>query len=170
MAKTASDLPRDSGLFKRLHYRIGRLSVIVSNLTRPRLSLGVRVAAFDRQGRVFLVRHSYVPGYYLPGGGVEARETCLEAAVREAQEEGALIFERPPSLYHIYRNQGFGLRDHVVLFVARNVSLSEEPHQPNNEIVEAGFYPLTSLPEDTTQATLARIAEIQDGSPRSDDW
>ena len=35
------------------------------------MTLGVRAAAFDEGGRVFLVRHSYVPGWHMPGGGVE---------------------------------------------------------------------------------------------------
>ncbi len=57
-----------------------RTRVIVSVLHRlfaftRGMTLGVRAACFDEQGRIFLVRHTYVPGWYLPGGGVEHGET-----------------------------------------------------------------------------------------------
>ena len=35
------------------------------------MTLGVRAACFNADGQIFLVRHTYVPGWYMPGGGVE---------------------------------------------------------------------------------------------------
>ena len=34
------------------------------------MTLGVRAVVIDDAGRVFLVRHTYVAGWHLPGGGV----------------------------------------------------------------------------------------------------
>ena len=47
------------------------------------MTLGVRGLVIDADNRIMLVRHTYVPGFYLPGGGVEAGETMAGSLVRE---------------------------------------------------------------------------------------
>src|SRR5690242_19992030 len=47
------------------------------------LTLGVRGLVIDAEHRVFLVKHSYVAGWHLPGGGVEPGETLATALARE---------------------------------------------------------------------------------------
>ncbi len=64
-------------------------------LMRP-MTLGVRAIALDGEGRVFLVRHTYAPGFYLPGGGVERGEPALVSLQRELAEEGGLELTEPP--------------------------------------------------------------------------
>ena len=137
----------------RLHRRAGHLAIRLAEAFRPRLSLGVRLVALDAAGGVFLVRHSYLPGLHLPGGAVDADETCREAAVREAREEGGLALEAMPELFHIYRNPAGGRRDHVVLFVARG-AWQARPSRPGFEIVAAGFHPLGALPRNLLRTAL----------------
>lgn len=153
-----------------MQLRLGRLAAAVANAARPRLSLGVRLVALDDEGtQVFLVRHSYLPGLYLPGGAVDAGESCRAAVVREAREEGGLVLDVPPELFGIYHNQAFGGRDHVVLYVARGVRAAAR-RSARVEIVGGGFHPVDALPDDATPATRARLAEVLAGAPRSETW
>lgn len=126
-------------------------------LTRA-MTLGVRAACFDADGRVFLVRHSYVPGWHMPGGGVERGQTALAALARELHEEGNLVLDGAPELFAVYFNRRTSPRDHVVFYRARVRQTA--PKRPDREILETGFFPLDALPEGTTAATRRRLAEI----------
>jgi 8-oxo-dGTP pyrophosphatase MutT (NUDIX family) len=133
------------------------------------LTLGVRAVVLDGDGRVFLIKHSYAEGWQLPGGGVEAGETLIEALARELSEEGNIELTGPPALYGIYFHPFYSNRDHVTIYVVRDFRQSAPPI-PNREIVGHGFFPLDGLPLDTTAGTRARIAEITAGKPASERW
>ncbi len=133
------------------------------------MTLGVRGIVLDAEERILLVRHTYVPGLYLPGGGVERGETMLQALSRELQEEGGVQLLGAPALQSVYLNRHASPRDHVALYVVRDFHFAG-PRAPDHEIVEAAFYPLDDLPQDTTPATRARIAEVVDGEPVSPYW
>ncbi|SCY01290.1 NUDIX domain-containing protein [Microvirga guangxiensis] len=133
------------------------------------MTLGVRAVVLDDQGRVFLIRHTYVPGWHLPGGGVETGETALDALTRELGEEACIAIDEPPSLFGVFFNRQASRRDHVLVYVIRRFTVLEEK-QPDREIAEAGFFPLDKLPEGTTRATRRRLAEILEGQPLSATW
>jgi 8-oxo-dGTP pyrophosphatase MutT (NUDIX family) len=137
---------------------------------RRGMTLGVRAAVFDGEGRVFLVRHSYIPGWYLPGGGVEPGETLAAALGRELMEEGGIVLDRPAELFGLYLNRHISRRDHVALFVARDWRQPRQPKLPNLEIVDCGFFTLDDLPDGTTAATRRRLVEIRKGTAASSEW
>src|SRR4051812_25769297 len=83
------------------------------------MTLGVRAVVIDGQDRVFLVKHSYVAGWHLPGGGVETGETVQEALGRELVEEGGITALGEPVLHGVFFNARISRRDHVVVFVVR---------------------------------------------------
>jgi ADP-ribose pyrophosphatase YjhB (NUDIX family) len=133
------------------------------------LTLGVRGLVLDAQGRVFLVKHSYVTGWHLPGGGVEPGEALNTALARELREEGNIELTGAPELFAIYWNQRVSKRDHVALYVVRAFRHSAPP-QPNSEIVAHGFFAPSALPDGTTTATRARLVEVLNGRPGAEIW
>jgi len=133
------------------------------------VTLGVRALVIDDQGRVFLVKHSYVSGWHLPGGGVEPGETIMQALARELQEEGNIDLTEPPQLHGVFFNDRVSRRDHVALFVVRGFRQPAAP-LPNHEIIAHGFFAIDAMPNDTTAATRARIVEVLGGAPASERW
>ena len=133
------------------------------------MTLGVRAVVLDADNRVFLVRHSYVSGWYLPGGGVDFGETMEEALRRELKEEGDIDLVGDAVLHGIYLNSHVSRRDHVAVYVVRQFRQGRIP-EPNREIVESGFFDNADLPEGTTPGTRLRIAEVLGGQPPIATW
>jgi ADP-ribose pyrophosphatase YjhB (NUDIX family) len=137
-------------------------------LTRP-MSLGVRGIVINADDEVLLVRHGYVSGWHFPGGGVEVGETCVESLTRELEEEARIAIEGSPVLHGLFFNTQISKRDHVAAYVVRSFQILGK-RAPDWEILEARFFPRLALPEGTTRATRARLAEIFDSAPLSDRW
>jgi 8-oxo-dGTP pyrophosphatase MutT (NUDIX family) len=133
------------------------------------MTLGARAVVIDDQGRVFLVKHSYVAGWHLPGGGVEVGQSMISALRRELMEEGRIEPFGEPELHGIFLNAHVSPRDHVAIYVVRLFRQDRLP-APNREIVACGFFAPEALPDDTTQGTRLRIAEVLHGVPRSETW
>ena len=136
-------------------------------LVRKPRTLGVRTMVLDEAGNVLLVRHSYRPGWFLPGGGVHKWETLEQAAIRESREEGAVEIASLDGLFGVYANFTPYRCDHVALFVSRHWRKIDTR---SAEIAEAGFFPLDDPPRGTTDATCRRIDEFLDKAPKSNRW
>jgi len=133
------------------------------------MTLGVRAVVLDAENRVFLVRHSYINGWYLPGGGVDLGETMEQAMRRELKEEGEIDLTGEAVLHGIFLNDHVSRRDHVAVYIVRHFRQDRLP-APNHEIVECGFFAVTALPEDTTRGTRQRIAEVLGGQKLIATW
>ncbi len=119
--------------------------------------VGVRVMLI-RDGEVLLVRHTYVPGWYMPGGGLNRGETLDEGARREAREEvGATL--NNISLVGAYSNFTEWRSDHNILFLSTDFSLSGE--RDRHEIAEVRFFPLDALPEGLWPGHRLRLEEYR---------
>ena len=138
-------------------------------LRRP-MTFGVRAVVYDADANaVFLIRHTYIPGWQFPGGGVEVGETAREALGRELFEEGNIEIAAEPELRSLHFNRQASRRDHVAVYLVREY-LQVAPKKPDMEIAEAGFFPLDALPQHTTAATRRRLAEIFGQQTPAADW
>ena len=133
------------------------------------MTLGVRGLVLDADNRVFLVKHTYISGWYLPGGGVEVGETFLDALTRELAEEGRIVLTGTPRLHGNFFNRRISRRDHVAVYVVRQFTQDRLP-DPNREIAACGFFAADALPADTTPGTRRRISEVFDKVDVSEDW
>ncbi len=161
----ASGIERVPGGLRRL---AGRALHLFFRLRRG-MTLGVRAAVLNEAGEVLLVRHTYTPGWHLPGGGVEPNETLVDALAKELREEANVALGAPATLHGVFLNRHVSVRDHVAVFVVRSFTQST-PKQPDREIAEARFFPFSALPEKTTPGTRRRLAEIIDGTAPPAEW
>jgi 8-oxo-dGTP pyrophosphatase MutT (NUDIX family) len=139
--------------------RVMRRSLHGWFLASRALTLGVRAAVIDPEGRVCLIRHTYTPGWQLPGGGVEIGEDALEALAREVREETEIEIGGIPKLHGVFFNGHVSRRDHVLVFVVREFSAGRAK-AADREIAECRFFALDELPAETTRGTRDRLAEI----------
>ncbi len=137
-------------------------------LTRA-MTLGGRGIVVDKQGRVLLIRHGYIKGWHLPGGGVEKGETIETSTMREIVEETGVIVQGKPELHGIFSQHKAFPNDHVAIYVVRDWEQPTIP-KPNMEIKEQGFFALDDLPEGITQGTQDRLDEVFNGKEISLEW
>lgn len=136
---------------------------------RKRLTVGCRAVLLDGN-RVLLIRHTYLPGWQFPGGGVEPGETAERAAAREAMEETGYAVSGRPTLHGLYLNRvAGGARDHVAVYVWRECS-EQRAFKPNLEIADLRWFDVTALPADIEPGTARRLAEILGERPPDPEW
>jgi len=133
------------------------------------MTLGVRAVVLDGGNRVFLVKHSYVSGWHLPGGGVEVGETFRDALRRELAEEGRIELLGEPVLHGLFFNSHVSPRDHVAVYLVRQFRQDRLP-EPNREIVACGFFAANALPVETTEGTRLRISEVLENKEPISTW
>jgi ADP-ribose pyrophosphatase YjhB (NUDIX family) len=131
-------------------------------------TLGVRGVATNQAGHVMLIKHTYLRGWHLPGGGVERGETASYAIAREMEEEAGIEATETPTIFALYSNHSNFAGDHIGLYQLG----AWKPCAPRagHEIAERGFFDPANPPDGTTAATLRRLAEVFNGTPVSATW
>jgi 8-oxo-dGTP pyrophosphatase MutT (NUDIX family) len=133
---------------------------------RP-IRIGVRVMMIQ-DGKVWLVRQTYMPGWFMPGGGINKSETIDEAARREALEEtGAEL--GPLTLMGAYSNFAEWKSDHNIVFVCTEFTFKSKP---DGEIAELRAFALDELPDNLWPGHRRRLLEYQAGikNPQFGRW
>ena len=136
---------------------------------RRGLTLGAQGVVIDAEDRVLLVRHSYRPGWWFPGGGVEWGETLETALARELDEEVGVRLTGPPLLHGVFANFASFPGDHIAVFVVRQFERAED-YRRRGEIAEAAMFERGKLPEPINPGTRARLDEIFDVLPARPTW
>ena len=94
------------------------------------------------RSRVLLIKREDFRIWALPAGGVEAGESCEEAAMREAREETGFHVELTALVAEYTRPQ---FADRVCVYAARVVGGSADEH--GWEAVDVQWFPLDALPK-----------------------
>ncbi|MFT3997871.1 MAG: NUDIX domain-containing protein [Asticcacaulis sp.] len=138
-----------------------------SRMTRGK-TLGVRGLVVEEGRRVLLIEHTYLEGWWLPGGGVDAMETAGDAVVRELREEAGIIARETPRLLSVHSNEHFFPGDHVLFY---RIDVFERGEMTSHgEIKNVGFFDIDALPDNINDASLRRIQEALQGFPPDPLW
>lgn len=111
-------------------------------LLRP-IRMGVRVMMIQEE-QVWLIRHTYLDGWFFPGGGLNKWESLDQAARREAREEtGAELGE--VSLLGVFTSYRQWKTDHTAVFLCKDFKFAG---RSDAEIAELKLFPIAQLPDD----------------------
>jgi ADP-ribose pyrophosphatase YjhB (NUDIX family) len=145
-----------------------RPAIQLYSALRRGLTLGVRGLVTDAEGRVLLVEHTYLRGWYLPGGGVERRELAEEALCRELVEEAGVKVVGRPRLVSIHSNEKKHPGDHVLVYRVDAWTPCEATSR--GEIHAVDWFAPDALPAKVTPATRRRIEEVLGGGEPDERW
>ena len=132
-------------------------------------TLGVQGIVIQDEREILLVRHSYLRGWHLPGGGVERHENLEQALARELLEEAGLAIKGKPKLHGIFSNFEWSKGDHIVVYIVNDW---ERMHAGTSklEILEQRFFEVNSLPAGLIEGARRRLDEVFHNQPISKEW
>lgn len=131
-------------------------------------TVGVRTLVVNEQSQVLLIKHTYIPGWHFPGGGVFPGEPARVAAVRELYEETAVTAVGEIELFGVYFHKVMQVNDYIILYVVKK--FTQSPPTLGGEIAAVQWFSLQELPPDLSNSTRQRIAEYFSHQPLQDQW
>lgn len=152
-------------LTDRLRFFVMRLYLTLRGLLAP-VVLGVTGLVVDAQGRVLLVRQSYVPGWRLPGGGVDRGE-APEAALRRELAEEVGLSGGAATFLGLYSRPAGWMTNVILLYRIDGAALA---FRPNWEVRAICVADPKSAPDGTAASALRRLAELDGAVPRAAFW
>jgi ADP-ribose pyrophosphatase YjhB (NUDIX family) len=154
-------------LFMNFFYKVALRAVRKIQSVLGMITLGAQAIIINPENQVLLVKHTYQPHWYLPGGGVKKGESVKTAVLRELKEEVGLITNEEPQLFGVYFHTYLGVNDYPVIFVIKNYSMTDV-HSP--EIEQISWFDYEKLPEMISPGTKRRLSEYFSNTVRLDKW
>lgn len=152
---------------KRAFIRVGLPVFLTLRALVSPVALGVCAIVEDAEGKILLVKHSYQPGWLLPGGGVGRGEPPEEALARELKEEVGFLAGSEPEFVRLYTRRAGWATNVIALYRIRGAVID---FKRNFEIRETAFFAADALPADTPGPVRRRIAEVFAGAESSPYW
>jgi ADP-ribose pyrophosphatase YjhB (NUDIX family) len=146
--------------------RIALIAKITTQALTAPVAYGV-CALIERDGKILLVRHSYIAGWLLPGGGVARGEPAEQAIIREMREEIGLVRCAAPELFGLYSRKAGWATNVIALYRLRD---AEFTFVPNVEIRDIQFADPSDPPKGTPRSVATRLKEFVGLQPRSPFW
>jgi 8-oxo-dGTP pyrophosphatase MutT (NUDIX family) len=147
--------------------RLGLMLGLGTKALMSPVAFGVNAVVDDEEGRIILVRHSYMEGLHLPGGGVSVGEPPAEAILRELREEIGLISSAPPEFMGLYTRQFGFITNVVALYRVREAKFK---FKRNLEIREIAHVDPKAPPPEVRPGARRRLAELVGAAPVSPYW
>lgn len=150
-------------------YKIAHIGRRILQRTLNMSTVGVKALIINPNKEILLVKHTYMAGWHLPGGGLNPGETPRQAIIREVKEEAAILVKGTLELFHIYSHQILGASDYPILYVIRDFELLNQKPDPK-EILAIQWFHYSALPQDTSASTLERVREVFEQLTPMDRW
>jgi ADP-ribose pyrophosphatase YjhB (NUDIX family) len=154
--------------------RIAHKTMDLFNSVFGRVTIGVRAILIDDSGRIALVRHSYMPGLYLPGGKVKRKESSVDCLRRELKEELDFSIDTTDviEIQGVFFSTQQGRRDHIILYSVHTQRARMDMIRARDSIEIEGIHLTTCdpIPEDASPATKRRIDSYRQGQREIGEW
>ena len=115
--------------------------------TLPRKIVNVKTIIKNANGEILLVKPSYRDYWHIPGGGVDAHESPLDAAMRELLEETSIRVEPPQNMTLVDVIHCADTDDLNIVYFADVTAADADVHIREGEIEKYKFVNPADLPE-----------------------
>jgi len=142
-----------------------KLKNIIYSLLKKK-TIGARALVIEEE-KVLLVKHTYLPSWYMIGGGVDPGKSPIQAVRRELIEEAGIECIGKPTLFGIYHSTSEGRDDYIAIYI---VSDFKQKEANSTEIEELKWHSLNELPDNISLGTLKRIKEYKGLIEKTENW
>ena len=143
---------------------LGGLRILAGD-ERVLISVGAHGVVRDSGGRILLIQRTDNRTWDVPGGTMELGETLRECAIREVREEAGLVVPgvTPFALYtraRDWRPNPYGHRYQYISLMCRADGYHGDLQRVTDESLDADFFALDALPEDTGGLALRALRDL----------